>query len=264
MDYSKEKFDIIIQGGQSNAEGYGRGKVDSPYIPNEQIFYLNNTDYTWDHPNRIFTYTDAFAVQIAKEWEFAGNPEDTCGDFSLSFAQEYIKRGYLQADRKILVVRAAVGGTGFYDHIWGVNDPLGERLYKMTEYALSLNPENRIIAFLWHQGEDDVCLGNPVANYYSQLKALFDKVREKFGNMPLIAGDFAHAWKDYLPAEPIRNIIRKVISDCGNGYFVETNGLSSNSQVLGDTDAVHFSKEGIYELGKRYFNAFMQLKNNKD
>ena len=260
MDYTTQKFDIIIQGGQSNAEGYGRGKVEAPYQPNEHILYLNNTDYVWDHPQRKFTYQDAFAVQIAKEWEFAGNPEDTCGDFSLSFAQEYIKNGLLQEDRKILIVRGAVGGTGFFDHIWGVNDPLGERLYKMTEYALSLNPDNRIVAFLWHQGEDDVCLGNPVQNYYQQLIGLFQEVRKRYGNMPLIAGDFVHAWKDYEGGKPISNTIRKVIEDCGNSCFVETDGLKSNSQVLGDSDDVHFSKEGIYELGQRYFQAFQKIK----
>ena len=40
MDLLKEKFDIFIQGGQSNAEGCGKGQVEKPFIPNESICYL--------------------------------------------------------------------------------------------------------------------------------------------------------------------------------------------------------------------------------
>ncbi len=36
----KDKFDIIIQGGQSNAEGTGVGEVANAFIPNEKICYL--------------------------------------------------------------------------------------------------------------------------------------------------------------------------------------------------------------------------------
>ena len=36
----QEKFDIIIQGGQSNAEGGGLGPVEQEYQPNDKILYL--------------------------------------------------------------------------------------------------------------------------------------------------------------------------------------------------------------------------------
>ena len=41
-DFTKEKFDIIIQAGQSNAEGYGFGPVKEPYVPCDKVFYLNH------------------------------------------------------------------------------------------------------------------------------------------------------------------------------------------------------------------------------
>lgn len=40
MDLSKEKFDIIIQGGQSNAEGCGKGPVANEIVPSPNCFYL--------------------------------------------------------------------------------------------------------------------------------------------------------------------------------------------------------------------------------
>ena len=36
-DFTKDKFDIIIQAGQSNAEGAGLGSVEEPYVPNGRV-----------------------------------------------------------------------------------------------------------------------------------------------------------------------------------------------------------------------------------
>ena len=38
MNFSGKAFDILIQAGQSNAEGYGFGDVDSAYQPNERVW----------------------------------------------------------------------------------------------------------------------------------------------------------------------------------------------------------------------------------
>ena len=43
-----EKYDIIIQGGQSNAEGSGRGPVLKAYEPSEDIYYLD-VEYTLEN-----------------------------------------------------------------------------------------------------------------------------------------------------------------------------------------------------------------------
>lgn len=258
--FENQKFDIVIQGGQSNAEGYGRGETKTPYIPDEKIMYLKNPDYIWNHDKRKFTYNDVFTVEIADEWSY---DNVKYGDFSLSFAKSYIEKGYLAEDRKILIVRAAIGGTAFFDHIWGINDPLGERMFKMIKYALSLNAENRIVAFLWHQGEDDVCLGNPIKNYYNQLIGLFNETRRLFGNMPIIAADLVHDWKDFEPAKPIRDTIKQVLIDMGNSVFVDTTGLPSNDAIFHDGDKVHFSKDSIYKLGVRYFAAYEEIQKYK-
>ena len=37
-----EKYDIIVLGGQSNAEGYGVGPVSEEYVPDERILWLND------------------------------------------------------------------------------------------------------------------------------------------------------------------------------------------------------------------------------
>jgi len=99
-NHKNDLFDIIILAGQSNAEGSGRGPVQEEYIPNGDVLAMHSD----------------FTITVAQERVFDGVKFN---DFSLSFSQEYIKSGRLQDGRKILIVRAAVGGTGFTDHrLW--------------------------------------------------------------------------------------------------------------------------------------------------
>jgi hypothetical protein len=41
IDFTDQEFDIVIQAGQSNAEGCGQGPVNNPYVQNTQIWYMN-------------------------------------------------------------------------------------------------------------------------------------------------------------------------------------------------------------------------------
>ena len=104
-DFTKEKFDIIIQAGQSNAEGCGCGPAKEPYVPSDKVFYLN----------RDFVITQACERVTGNEIQ---------SNWSLSFSREYINAGMLAEDRKLLIIRSAVGGTGFLDKRWGMKDEL--------------------------------------------------------------------------------------------------------------------------------------------
>lgn len=104
-DFSREEFDIVIQAGQSNSEGCGLGEATAPFIPSRDIFYLEND----------------FTICEAHEY-VSGN--QIVGNFSLAFCTKYIESGMLRPGRKLLVIRAAVGGTGFLDKRWGMTDDL--------------------------------------------------------------------------------------------------------------------------------------------
>lgn len=54
--------------------------------------------------------TFPYVLDIAKE---RNNGIEAVGDFSLSFAKKYVESGMLKEGRKLLIVRTAVGGTGF-------------------------------------------------------------------------------------------------------------------------------------------------------
>ena len=138
-DFSKEKFDIIVLAGQSNGEGLGYGDASRPYKPNDRVWYLN--------PD--------FTIQMAQE---RVNKICVQGNLALSFARAYLQER-LAEDRSLLILPAAVNGTGFADGRWISTGDLYLRMMEMIRTALELNPENRLVAFLWHQGETDAIYG---------------------------------------------------------------------------------------------------------
>lgn len=239
-DFTKEKFDIIIQAGQSNAEGCGQGMAEHPFGNNDgRIWYLN--------PN--------FTISLASERVWGNN---IAGDFSLTFAAEYIKAGLLAEGRKLIIIRAAVGGTGFSDKRWGMEDDLFLCLIDMIKTARELNPENRFVAFLWHQGEGD--WGTSFETHYANLSGLLKSVRDEAGvaNLPFAAGDFVPQWRDANTKgeeKPVRRAIREVCANSQPAAFVESDGLLSNAQKTGGKDTVHFCRDSLNVFGVRYFNA---------
>ena len=245
-DFSKERFDVLIQAGQSNAEGYGFGPVDDPWQEDERVWYLNQD----------------FTISRAAE---RVNGNEIQSNFSLSFAREYLTNGFLEEGRKLLIIRSAVGGTGFLDGNWKPGDPLFLQMMEMTQTAMALNPDNRLVGLLWHQGETDAGLRASYDVHYGHLSTLLRLVREGFDRpgLPFVAGDFVQHWKgdNIEVSTPVVDAMRAVCRDAGHGAFVETDGLLSNLQELrrnplGWEDPIHFSRKAVYELGRRYFQAY--------
>lgn len=245
-NFSEEQFDIIIQAGQSNCEGYGFGYVDNPYQPCDSVWYLNGD------------FTISRAAEIVRGNEIQGT-------LVLSFVREYINNGLLENGRKILVLRSAVGGTGFIDNHWNMTGTLYLRLLEMIHTSLELNDMNRLVCILWHQGENDAGKNATYEVHYNHLMELVRSLRKEFSmpDLPFIAGDFVPQWKsnNIEICKPVVEAIHAVCLDCGYGAFVETDGLSSNQQEnchnpLGWKDTIHFSRNAVYSLGERYFNAF--------
>ena len=248
-DFTNDKFDIIIQAGQSNSEGYGFGPVDTPYQPDGRVWYLNQDG----------------TISLAAE-KVANNTVQA--NFGLPFAREYLNAGMLAEGRKLLIIRAAVGGTGFLDNRWKPADDLFLQMMEMIRTALALNPENRLVALLWHQGENDANARATFDQHYGHLSTLLRLVRETYDapDLPFIAGDFVYHWKEkYMDAcTPVVDAIRAVCQDCGRGGFVETADLKSNAQEeiehpFGWMDDIHFSRRSIYQMGLRYFAEFSRI-----
>ena len=255
-----DKYDIILQAGQSNAAGYGHGPAAHPYAPDPRVLYL-----TAGEPEAGEYYPKgAYKISVAAERPNPTvSPEDRLGDFSLSFAGKYVESGLLAPDRKLLIVRSAVGGTGFLKGYWRVGDPLYQRMLRRTDYALSLHSENRLVGFLWHQGEHEAAFLNDPGRYHDQFFAVVESVRGRYGNsqLPFVCGGFCSQWaEENQPAcDQIMTVIRTVAEETG-GAYIETADLRSNDQKTGDGDTIHFCREDLQELGRRYFAAYQNLR----
>ena len=273
---NKKKVDIIILAGQSNAEGTGIGKSSVPWIPREDILTLKN-EFLWSagkHPDGYeYVVVDADEkahIEVATE-RYDG--EFNRGCFALEFAKLYADK-YLEKDRQLLIVFAPVGGTGFFAKHWGEGEILYNRMLDMVSSALKMNEENRVVAFLWHQGEHEVDDGEirftPEENkpegkykyYKNKVACVFNAVRDNFGKeIPIISGEFCNHWaKDH--SSQVNAIYKAQIdlfNDMGYGGFVKASDLKSNDEEVGNGDYIHFCKESLRILGQRYFEAYENI-----
>ena len=257
-----DEYDIIIEGGQSNAEGSGIGPVCKfeEFTPSPRILYLtpDRKVIVDDKGVHVEYPSNDLKIEIAEERVVDGK---LYGDLALTFAEDYIKNGRLKGDRKLLIVRGAVGGTSFHgaDH-WGVNKGLHSKMVEMVDYALSLNPQNKVVAFLWHQGEGDT--NHATAEEYRRyLDDMIIDIRKRYGDMPFVAGNFVQEW---IPirgesCNELADAYRKFASENKKAAFVETDGLLSNNQKNNNGDQIHFCREALYELGHRYYDAFSEI-----
>jgi len=244
-DFSQDLFDVVIQAGQSNSEGTGYGDAPDPYTVSDDVWYLQNN----------------MVIERAAE---TVHQNVIRGNFALSFARRYIAAGCLSPGRKLLIVRAAVGGTGFTDGQWGLSDPLFLRMMRMTRTALSLNPGNIPVALLWHQGETDAVNQAGYEIHRANLSALIGAVRDAFGGpgLPFVAMEFVPHWirMNADLCRPILQAMRDVCLSAGHAAFLGSEGLASNDQTFGGGDAIHFSREALYQMGERYFDAYASLR----
>lgn len=256
-------YDIFIEAGQSNCEGYGHGPAED-YVPDPRILYLKSRKTLPAAPAmEDYDPDDPFELCIAEERPDLNHPGDKIGDFGLQFAKRYVEDGFLEPGRKVLIVRSAVGGTGFLKHFWQVGDFLYERMLRLIDTAIGLEKDYRLMGLLWHQGEHEAAFLNDPNIYHSQLKAVLESVRKRYcaPELPIICGGFCKEWADQnQPAcDAVMAVIRSVAEEL-EGMYIETADLPSNNQKTGDGDQIHFCREALQELGNRYFDAWKTLR----
>jgi len=269
-----EKYDIIILAGQSNAQGQGRGPVTREFVPDERIHFMkDDSNPKFSHEGGItklvMKWPAVNTISVADERRNANG--DKIGCFALQFAEKYVQE-YLEEGRKVLIVDANFGGTGFARPEWGVGNPMHTRMLAMTKAALDENPaENRIVAILWLQGEHDSFENadwDPERRYTTHKKNLTDTFNDYYEmlgdrSIPLIAGEFPETFCNQWPeaTNAVLKAIREVIVDEFGGGFVETKGLPSNALKLPDCkDIYHYCRESLHILGGMFFEKYRQIR----
>lgn len=261
-----ENYDIIVLAGQSNAEGQGRGPVTREFVPDERIHFMT------DDTNPEFVEAENGTYRLTMKWPAVNSVSvadervengQKIGCFALQFAESYVNQ-CLQPGRKVLIVNANFGGTGFARPEWGIGNCMHERMIAMTREALSCNPENRVVAVLWSQGEHDAFENadwDPDRRYRTHkdnLMSTFADFRERTGckDAPVLACGFTDDYYASNPAacDAVLTAIREVIADIGGG-FVVSSGLPTN----GAEDFYHFNRESLHILGGRFFEKYKEI-----
>lgn len=233
-----EAFDVIVYAGQSNSMGFGVGNEELCYVPDEDIMMY--------FKGKIYTATERRI-----------NNHDKRAVFALYFAKKY-KEQCLESGRKIMLIGAAVGGTGFSDHRWGIGEDLYKNLLKMTNKIMSGLPKSRLKCILWHQGEADI-VNNAAEEYYvNKLATLIEDYRRQTGvcDLPFIAGDYVPEWKKEVEySNVIAKATEKYVTSIKNGGYVCTDGLQGNPVP----DEIHFCRKSLKTLGERYFEKYIEI-----
>ncbi len=262
-----DKLDVIILAGQSNASGCGLGETTTPWQKDDRVLKLvgqysadvAKTEYGNEYLD-IKIYDEQTIDVLDERLDVSG---EKMASFAYTFAKEYADTR-LEKDRKVLIVDTSIGGTGFSKKQWGVGDLLYERMFTLTDLALSMNSENRVVAVLWHQGEHDT-FENAQLNYDERFEFYKNKfgefmkgIRAKYGEKPFICAGFTSAWVKNYPEQckAVLSACKEVLSEHNKTAFVNTDDLKNNDSVVGNADIVHFCRDSAYELGRRYFKAF--------
>lgn len=272
-EFSNEKFDIILLIGQSNAEGFGQGEAKDAYLPSSSVMQLIDTyhvTFEMTPENVGILHIDENSAYRIEPAEETIHPErGILGCLALPFAKKYYESYLSLSDRRVLVIRAAVGSTGFLRGNWNLEDSLYKRAVEMTDMALSLNKENRLAAILWHQGESDAIEGRRRGGYaflypyyHKVMGKLVDDLRKRYGKIPFISGAMCREWtlKIKEASEAVENATKAVMEEVGHAAFAESDGLTSNDSILKNGDSIHFSRNSLYELGERYFKLYESLR----
>ena len=170
-----------------------------------------------------------------------------------SFCEAYAKKYGVEVG----IIPCADGGTSLDQ--WKV----GGLLYDHAVYQAKLASRTSTIAgVLWHQGEADVSEWG-----YTTYRARFEKVMESFrrdlslDDVPFILGGLGDFLKDFPTQETLRtnyvhvnSALKEIAANNKMTGFASAEGLSGNP------DNLHFSADGLYKFGLRYFDEFEKLR----
>ena len=235
--------DVVLLAGQSNMVGFGLGfDAARDGTPDPRIGQWSQVG----DRGRIVPAIDPLLHPA---------PADGRVGLGLSFARAYIAAR--PPGRRILLVPAAVGGTGFANGRWNPGDDLFEGAVRRTRAALAAAPHACFAAILWHQGEADVgALSGP--DYAARLSRTVAAFRARIGGarrVPFVTGRFEPGWVKPTPAQDaILDALAHLTDTVALTINVSADGLAGNPD-----DRIHFDAASQRLLGQRYYEGLRAL-----
>ena len=248
-------YDVVLLVGQSNMAGTGTG-ADNPADA-----AADPRVWQWDAANGVIAAAIDPLVQNPTQPGLTG--------LGLTFGKAYAAS--LPANRKVLLVGSAAGGTSFISGRWQApNGDLALTAVARANAALvAAGPGARFVGILWHQGESDITDGG-APTYQANLSNLVNFFRTRItgasGTTPFIAGEFTYPWlaansgnaAQLSAQDTILNVIHALPDTVPYSGWVSSAGLGTDSV----TGIIHFNTLALRDLGRRYAQRFLSVANN--
>jgi hypothetical protein len=243
----KKVFDIVLVAGQSNTcSGIGLNYlIDTPDTLVKQLGRFENDMKVID------------AIEPLDHWS---KSQDKIG-FALTFAKEYIRANLLDSGKYLLIIPCGKGGTGFKKKEWNRGGVLYNDAIDRVNRVLRANNMNRIVAILWHQGEEDVNYDNYQADLDTMILGMRLDIKSNYiSNIPFILGGMVPFWvENYLNADKQQRIIENTVNRImytgyANPYLPSVLMRENNTY-----DFIHYNAEQQRELGRRYFSEYKKI-----
>mgnify|MGYP000876750404 FL=1 len=257
---------LVLLAGQSNMSGRGyAGPDDLTPIPN---LLMIRPDGKWQMAIEPITKDRDFigTFQASGEKVIGDDPFETVlpvGNQKVCGVGSGRTFGRLLAeanpDRIVGLIPCAVGGTsiaawmpGGIDDWDSSNYPYDNAIKKAREAQKS----GKIIAVLWHQGENDA--SKKTENYLEKLRTVVQNFRRDLQlgkEVPFIAGDMASFYPESISShiDIVDHALEVLAAEDPSFRYVHTKDLTHRG------DQVHYDTASQHELGRRYYEAYQQF-----
>jgi hypothetical protein len=244
-DHSEIGYDVILVAGQSNTH-WGWGFDAQLDKSDERIFQLGR-----------FKENDFRVIAAEEPLDHHTKKKNRIG-FALPFAKLYAN-AFLEDDRAVIIIPCGRAGSGFKNNRWNKGDYCYEDAVERTQFVLNNFRNSKLIAVLWQQGEDDISN----LNYQQNLDQFIADMRSDLGapEVPFILGGMVPFWveQDSLRMQT-QQIIQSTKLRLENIGYADPSAPLIISKVADSLDVLHYSAEGLRELGMRYFAAYLELR----
>ena len=257
---------LVLLAGQSNMAGRGyAGPDDLRPLPRVMMI---RPDFKWQPAIEPITKDREFigTFQASGEKIPGDDPFETVlpeGDQKVVGVGLGRTFGRLLAEanpgRTVGLIPGAVGGTsiaawmpgGVDDH-----DPKNHPYDDAVRKAREAQKTGKIVAVLWHQGENDAKKQTP--DYTEKLRTVIRNFRHdlNLGNeVPFIAGDLASFYHEPIGAhvDIVDRALAVICAEDCRVRCVHTKDLNHRG------DNLHFDTASLHELGRRYFEAYREF-----
>lgn len=230
------------------------------------------------------------SVKLAREPTVAETADQRvfcCINFALKFCKDYKNNNKLAVGRKVLLVHVAQGKTALTSISqysvnkakksddrtgvsWNKNEADSGNLRNLVTNTvtslLSLNRSNRVVCFLWQQGEEDAEINSSEQTYRDALTELVSDFRSAAGdaNVPFLAGGFTKSYQD--TATTGKTSVMNALKNPGiSRYYYVGDGKANNleddnaSTFAGGLNGIHYNANGQFGLAALYTAAYNSI-----